>query len=352
MTDLFDAMGSTLIVTDKELRRPSAGWVAGKFDPKGMDEYMAYYGQFDPIMPIITANPLSKLVSYDEVVSEEFVRKSEFFQDFLIPRGGRYLTCGSMFENSSEIVTLAVQTGTKRGPLEAQELELLQSLWPSLMTAIQVSRRLARADLDISINRLNGMLDAFERMTCAAVLLDSGGRVLAMNRRAERSLKESLRVANGRIIAKNRDSDTNLQKLIASAIKPAQGAYDNALVRIVRPNGKPLMAFVMPVLGVQNYGMKAPAALIVFIDPNEGQNPADAVLVAGYGLTPAEARVASILGSGLSLEETANQIGIRYETARSHLKIIFQKMAIHRQTELAVILARIAIVGSEPDDTR
>ena len=153
------------------------------------------------------------------------------------------------------------------------------------------------------------------------------------------------------LVANNRDSDANLQRLIASTIKPAQGACDNAVVRIVRPNGKPLMAFVMPVLGIQNYGIKTPAALIVFIDPNERQNPADAILVAGYGLTSAEARVASILGSGLSLEKTANQIGIQYETARSHLKIIFQKMGIHRQTELAVILARIAMIGKNPTDT-
>ena len=352
LTNLFDGWGVTLFVMDKEAGRPSAGWLGGRWDPRGLELYIAHYGQLDPTWPIIGAQtPLGQVGSCTKFIDDGFVRKNEFYQEFLIPYGGRYLTGGRLFEDASEIVGMSVHSGGKRGPLREREVACFQAIWPSLMTATQVSRRLARADLDISISRLSGMLDAFERMSCAAVLLDASGRVLAMNQRAELSLKESLRIANGRIVAKNRDSDANLQKLIASTIKPAQGFGDNAAVRILRPNGRSLMAFVMPVLGVQKYGFKAPAALIVFIDPSEGHNSIDAILVGAYGLTPAEARVASILGTGLSLQETANQIGIQYETVRSHLKIIFQKIGIRRQPELAVILARIAMVGSNPTDT-
>ena len=352
LTAFFNVWGVTLFVMDKELGRPSAGWLGGQWDPRGLELYVAHYGQLDPTWPIIGAQtPLGQVASCTNFIDDDFVRKNEFYQDFLIPHGGRYLTGGRLFEDAAEIVGMSVHSGKKRGPLRENEVACFQAIWPSLMTATQVSRRLVRADLDISISRLNGMLDAFERMTCAAVLLDSSGKILAMNRRAEQSLNGCVRVDKGRIVARDRDSDANLQRLIASTIKSVQGGYDNTAARIVRPTGKPLVAFVMPILGVQNYGLKTPSALVVFIDPNESQNTSDAILIAGYGLSRAEARVASIFGKGLSLGETADRIGIQYETARSHLKIIFHKMGIHRQAELAAILARIAMVGSSGNFT-
>ncbi len=57
-----------------------------------------------------------------------------------------------------------------------------------------------------------------------------------------------------------------------------------------------------------------------------------------YGLTPAEARLASLMLKPMSLQETARHLGISQETARTHLKALFAKTRTNRQAELMIRL--------------
>ena len=55
-----------------------------------------------------------------------------------------------------------------------------------------------------------------------------------------------------------------------------------------------------------------------------------------FGLSPAEARLVVLLFAGASLRSCAKALGIKYETARSYLKSVFQKTGTHRQAELVL----------------
>ena len=57
-----------------------------------------------------------------------------------------------------------------------------------------------------------------------------------------------------------------------------------------------------------------------------------------HGLTPAEKRVAQLVGEGHGLSVTAARLGISLSTARVHLQRIFDKSGIHRQAALAARL--------------
>jgi DNA-binding CsgD family transcriptional regulator len=56
--------------------------------------------------------------------------------------------------------------------------------------------------------------------------------------------------------------------------------------------------------------------------------------------TPAEARLAALVGSGLSPRESAEKLGITEETARTVLKRVFSKTGVSRQSELAALLTK------------
>ena len=66
-----------------------------------------------------------------------------------------------------------------------------------------------------------------------------------------------------------------------------------------------------------------------------------AVLAQAFGLTPAEARLAKLIGQGTPVDEAANSLNIAYETARNQLKAILAKTGTHRQSELVALLARL-----------
>ena len=57
-----------------------------------------------------------------------------------------------------------------------------------------------------------------------------------------------------------------------------------------------------------------------------------------FGLTPAEARVALHLVAGGTLRSAEAKLSITYETARTHLKNIFNKTGTCRQAELVVVI--------------
>jgi DNA-binding CsgD family transcriptional regulator len=60
-----------------------------------------------------------------------------------------------------------------------------------------------------------------------------------------------------------------------------------------------------------------------------------------FSLTPAEARLASLMASGMSLEDAAEKLTIARQTARTQLKAIFMKTGTHRQSQLVALLSRL-----------
>jgi len=63
--------------------------------------------------------------------------------------------------------------------------------------------------------------------------------------------------------------------------------------------------------------------------------------IKAYGLSPAEARVATHIADGGSVETYAAQAGVSRGTVRSQLKSVFAKTGVHRQAELALKLATL-----------
>jgi DNA-binding CsgD family transcriptional regulator len=63
-----------------------------------------------------------------------------------------------------------------------------------------------------------------------------------------------------------------------------------------------------------------------------------------FDFTPAEANFDVELVNGLSLDEAAIKLGIRRNTARAHLRSIFMKADVTRQSELVRVLLN-AVLG-------
>ena len=79
--------------------------------------------------------------------------------------------------------------------------------------------------------------------------------------------------------------------------------------------------------------------MVVYIRDAAGKSLAStAVTKQLFNLTPAETALSLELANGLSLEEAAEALNIRRNTARAHLRSIFSKTGVRRQTELVRIM--------------
>jgi DNA-binding CsgD family transcriptional regulator len=84
----------------------------------------------------------------------------------------------------------------------------------------------------------------------------------------------------------------------------------------------------------------APRMVLVLKHPGQGvASPAQ--LMEAFGMTAAEARLASAIGQGLSLEQYGVEHDVRPGTLRTQLSSVFLKTGVGRQADLVALVHAI-----------
>lgn len=232
--------------------------------------------------------------------------------------------------------------GTNQGHFSPEEAARLADIAPHLARLINFSEKFSEA-------RAATSLDTLDSLANAAVAIDWRGHVTRVNSRAAALLGGDLLISFGRLIAADPQSNKRLQSLVASIQAPKPGAPPPGRVFIRRRDnamgavGRPLVIDTLPLRGVGADVFGPSLAILVITDlALERSAPSlESSLRVGFGLTPAEARQATLFAEGVTLEEGAAIQGVTRETARSRLKAIFAKTGTHGQVELARLLARL-----------
>lgn len=181
---------------------------------------------------------------------------------------------------------------------------------------------------------LEALLVLLDRISCGAVVLDHQGRMVACNELAQTHLREVEQAHGG---SQNKTWARDLLRNLEDAER--RGEVGPA--RVVRkPGGRPLLAckWSFPL----SEGEAGP--VLILIDPDQSPEPGVGLLKNLFGLSGAEARLASRLTSGRSLEDLARELNITLGTTRAHLRSIFVKTRTNRQSELVALLNRIALL--------
>lgn len=193
---------------------------------------------------------------------------------------------------------------------------------------------------------------ALDLIAAAVVLAKADGSVVFANRRAEELLArgDGLRVsAGGQLLVASSAELQRLRTLISAAARRSISDPNSAggAISIGRPlSGGPLLVTVSPL----REQAAAAAAMIFITDPLDGTHSSAAALSALFGLTPAEASLASAMADGKkTVQDAAAHLGWSNETARSFLKSVFRKMNVSRQAEMVAILTRLGLVTAFPE---
>jgi DNA-binding CsgD family transcriptional regulator/PAS domain-containing protein len=266
-----------------------------------------------------------RVVIDPEMCSRETLKRSEFYNDFLLSNGGTHCMAGVVARRGDDVLMLTALREDRR-----------EALLPHVARAQQTQERLQVLEAgEVALNELNG----------GVVLVDAERSVRYLNRAAEDALvhaRDGLLLRHGRLAARNNEADAALQRLVAYAAAPDSllGAPPDVLVHrpsLRRPyhvTASSLRRTVRPYIG----GTR-PAALVLITDPELHRAIDARALQQGYGLTPAEARLAVALTQGQTLEQAAERLAIRYETARTHLRRILEKTQTSRQADLMMLLS-------------
>jgi len=270
-------------------------------------------------------------LDHDDYTDAEMAR-DPYYQEFLRPNGFFWHANVRLDGTPDEEVALSFKRGLKSGPYAREDALVLNAELPRLRGAVRIARSVLDAE-GAGVARLlqrRGApvfeLDAFSRVTRTHVF--------------DEDAASPVRVVRGRLVARDRLAQPALDGAIARAVAPSGSA---AVVPLPDAEGDRRFLQVVPVGGRARDVFRATAAVAVLIDRKPRQQAIfdhDAICD-GFMLTDREADVALLLGSGLSPADIAKHLHIQVDTARDHLKSIFEKTDTNRQAELVALLARL-----------
>jgi DNA-binding CsgD family transcriptional regulator len=189
-------------------------------------------------------------------------------------------------------------------------------------------------------------LQAFDRLNSGIIISDGGGRVLEMNRAARAMLRreDGLSVQSGYLSARRAFETAKMAKLISAATAAGEPGDGAGRMLVGRGNGRHAYVLTVAPLRADMATADPPLAMIVVIDP-ERHSPPEGELIELFGLSRAEARLASALMTGKTLTKVAGEFGLQVPTLRTQLRSILKKVGAKRQSDLIRHLAN-AGVGS------
>jgi integral membrane sensor domain MASE1/DNA-binding CsgD family transcriptional regulator len=185
----------------------------------------------------------------------------------------------------------------------------------------------------------SGALEAMLNALAASVYLaDRDGRIVYMNRAAERQVVTGnvIRIANGRLAPVDCKARLTLGRAIDVVIGDGDLLTGGITVALAGVDHAGLIATILPLSPGENPSScrGAGMAAIFMQDPIVMPPSAAEAFAQLYRLTGSELRVLLAMAPGLSVKEAAKVLGIGETTAKTHLQHIYSKTGTSKQTEL------------------
>lgn len=316
-----------------------------------LDAFNAHYSsRVAWMMSKVPKRPPGTAVPSENVIRRSELMKTEWYNDFLRPQG---LISGigvTVMRDRRRLVSAGLLVPLEAEARQAEHVALVQRVTPHLERALKVNRQLADADF-----RWQAAEQSFNRLSVGVVLVSPDMTVQFANTEAERILgqRDGLRRDQaGHLRAAAPDDDARLRASVQSVTAgPDPRARDRGGVLSMRrrsgrrPYGI-LVAAVRPPSGL--FGRGEPNA-IVFISERRSNQPAGELLAETFGLTPAESRLLQALLQGHGLTNAAVRLDVSVNTAKTHLRALFDKLECSRQADLlqAVMSHPVWLAGQE-----
>lgn len=225
-------------------------------------------------------------------------------------------------------------------PSTRQVIVLLRMAW----RYHRLSRQLA--------GEARGISDALGLIPQPFYVLDADLRLRHANAPGARLLGRGhgLKRCGERLDLDSQEQKQRLHQLVQAVADPSSAQQSRTML-LPQPIGYvPMVLNLFPLpLSIRTglFGATATDPLVAILVRNaeRGYSLCAERLKEYFGFTPAEARMAAALIDGSSVVEAARQLSISVNTARTHMKHIFEKTHTRRQTELAVLLVSTAAEG-------
>jgi DNA-binding CsgD family transcriptional regulator len=283
--------------------------------------------------------PVDKVFTVEDLMTEAEWRRMPYYLHWCAPVDVFHVMGADIATPDSGKLRFRITRAETAPKFSALDRARCEALLPHLRRALHIHNLLDRSE---SLGTLYSQ--AIGRLSVGTIVLDDSGKVLEQNLIAREilSANDGLKLVGGRLEASYPSDNRELQQLIRGAFARHSGdplAVASAM-SVSRPSGLVSLGVVVEPVPSQEWaeGKGQPAAVVYIRDAAGKSLASTAAAKQLFNLTPAETALAMELANGLSLEEAAEALNIRRNTARAHLRSIFSKTGVRRQTELVRIM--------------
>ncbi|MBW2273330.1 MAG: hypothetical protein JRG96_08670 [Deltaproteobacteria bacterium] len=297
---------------------------------RSSDTFFETYLALDPFVDLPAGLP----VTFDELVPDTGrLVASELHAQYMQPMGIRYALGVDVRGPSGLELRLRAARPQRSHDFRDDEKRKCERLVPHIERALKIFAKIRRLESRHAL--YEGVMD---QIATGMVLLDESGRVLQLNRAARDLVQEgSLQIRDGMLEVGNSAAAEELRGLIqrAGSAEEARKPGVMSALRVEAQGGHPPLSLLLRPLPTRSDGVAGRPSVTVFISkPEERQSIPPEIIRKIFGLTKTEASVCSLLAQGSNADEVASRLGVSVHTVRAHIRSIFKKTGVSKQTEL------------------
>ncbi|MBV0931725.1 helix-turn-helix transcriptional regulator [Marinobacterium weihaiense] len=347
--DIFSANYVTLIIRMPHAQdEDNIGLMVSVGDLDNSGEMISFPYRHN-LTPFHNQEPDQVFTVFD-IMKEANWRENAFRTHWLAPSDVYHVMGVDITTQDSGLLRLRITRGENQQPFACDDKQLCERLLPHIRRALRINKQIDHSQKIESVYSR-----AISKLSIATLLIDEQGTVLDENIYARSIIDacDGLKIIGGRLEAVYPSDNKELKRLVKEAFDAALSGECQVLpgaMSITRPSGEVSLGLVVEPIPVNKWseGKSTPIAMIYIRDAAGKLNANVDVARKLFGLTTAENALAFKLADGLSLEDAAEALSIKRNTARAHLRSIFSKTGIRRQTELVrVYVNSVAALGSD-----
>ena len=306
-------------------------------DPDGVRLYHQHFGLVDVWTHRSLSKPSGSVYYSESLCARSELATTEIYNDFFARFGIEHGLFGCLENSARRLAAVSLYRDSSFPEFDIAELKVVRFFAPHIQRAFKLHFEFS----DLRANSA-GLEAALDILPTGLIFLGTKGEVVLMNRSAFAFVAErdGLLATRDGLRAERLAEASLLEKTILQAASTSSGKGNSAggTVMISRRSRPPLRIQISPIRNAVIQTSQSIAAVAFVNDPSRANRPTQEVLRLLYGLTPAECRVALLLGDGHAPRRIATMVGVTDNTVRSQIKSIFSKTGVRRQGELIRLL--------------
>lgn len=272
------------------------------------------------------------LTDLDGFTAKE-IESEPFYKEFLRPHGLGWFVGTAIRSPSGDNFIFSVEKAYQKGPVSREAVDMLDRLRPHLARAAALSTSVGR-------ERAKTIIDLLQTIGIPAAVLKHSAQLIVANQHFLSCTPSVLVGPEDHVSFANPRAHAAFAEVLAASNSRSTTEGKRSIV-IPRLGQNPmLIAHLLPLDGAAKDVFSDANSLLLITHLIEQTAPDPQLLVALFDLTPTEARVASLLVEGKSVEAIARMQGVATNTIRMQLKSVFHKTGVHRQAQLVSLLAQ------------